>query len=318
MQTLLNKKAILTVNRLLQALIYAVLVAVFYLIATGRRPAIIIGSVAGLSFLIVGAGYLANQKGRRFELLIPLIFLAVILVLSLIQRLIGTLFEKKKMERTFKMYVDSSVVDEVTEKSPEELPAVGQRRNIAVLFVDICGFTTISETLEPEQVVEILNEYLSRVADAVKKYGRTLDKFIGDVAMAIFNAPGDQKDYCYCAVCAAQEILRRTDEIRGQFREKFGVEVTVGVGINCGEAIVGNIGYESRMDYTAIGDTVNTAARLEANAKPGQILISRSVYEAVSDRIGADDVGALSLKGKAREVQTYQVSEVRYIQQSGF
>lgn len=96
LQTLLNKKAILTVNRLLQALIYAVLVAVFYLIATGRRPAIIIGSVAGPSFLIVGAGYLANQKGRRFELLIPLIFLAVILVLSLIQRLIGTLFEKKE------------------------------------------------------------------------------------------------------------------------------------------------------------------------------------------------------------------------------
>ena len=107
------------------------------------------------------------------------------------------------MEWTLKMYVDSQVVDAITSKSPVELASVSERRHIAVLFVDIRGFTTISESLEPEQVVEILNEYLSLVAAAISHWGGTLDKFIGDAAMAIFNAPNDQPDYVLCAVCAA-------------------------------------------------------------------------------------------------------------------
>ena len=125
--------------------------------------------------------------------------------------------------------------------------------------------------------------------------------------MAVFNSPFDLDDYVYRAVCAAWDIVQGGIELEGKLLERFGRSVGFGVGVNCGPAVVGNIGCEFRMDFTAIGDTVNTAARLEANAKKGQVLISDVVYERVKDRILVDDVGAIPLKGKSNEVFVYSV-----------
>lgn len=214
------------------------------------------------------------------------------------------------MEQTLKLYVDSQVVDEISEKTPRELAQVSERKDIAVLFVDIRGFTSMSEALEPEQVVEILNEYLSLVARSIQKYDGTLDKFIGDAAMAVFNAPKDLDDYLFRAVCAADEIVRCSTHILEKYQKRYGKTVNFGIGINCGEAIVGNVGSESRMDYTAIGDTVNVAARLEANAAAGQILISETAAKRLQGRIQSTCIGPLKLKGKAKEVTVYQVDRI--------
>jgi len=176
--------------------------------------------------------------------------------------------------------------------------------------VDIRGFTPMSEGLEPEQVVEILNEYLALTTAAIFKNGGTLDKFIGDATMAVFNAPFNLDDYVYRAVCTARDIAAGSEELRRKLQERFGKTVSFGIGVNCGEAVVGNIGCDVRMDYTAIGDTVNTAARLESNAGRGQILISRNVYEAVRDRVRVTEIGAIPLKGKSKEVFVYQLDEV--------
>ena len=121
----------------------------------------------------------------------------------------------------------------------------------------------MSESLNPEEVVEILNEYLALTTNAIFKNGGTLDKFIGDATMAVFNAPFDLDDYIFKSVCAAKDIAAGSEMIDEMFKERFGKSVSFGIGVNCGEAVVGNIGCEFRMDYTAIGDTVNTAARLE-------------------------------------------------------
>ena len=159
--------------------------------------------------------------------------------------------------------------------------------------------------------MEILNEYLSLTTNSIFQNGGTLDKFVGDATMAVFNAPFDLEDYIYKAVCTARDMKAGADAIAEKFEKRFGKSVGFGIGVNCGNAVVGNIGCDFRMDYTAIGDTVNTAARLESNAKRGQILISKEVYEAVKDRVEVTPIGEIPLKGKTQGVFVYQLDEVK-------
>ena len=138
-----------------------------------------------------------------------------------------------------------------------------------------------------------------------------LDKFIGDAAMAVFNAPTDLEDYLFKAVSAAVDIKNCGETLGKRLQEQYGKTVNFGIGLNCGEAVVGNIGCEIRMDYTAIGDTVNTAARLESKAAGGEILISEALYERLKDRIDAQFKEDTSLKGKAFPVKVYSVLGVK-------
>ena len=310
LQSLLNDNVVITVNELFQAIFFAIMAALFYLLAVNRKLWVTILSHIIVLSTFISVGYALNYYGYRLSLLIPIIVFPCIIIIELIQRTLVSIYEKKRMEWTLKMYVDSQVVDAITSKSPVELASVSERRHIAVLFVDIRGFTTISESLEPEQVVEILNEYLSLVATAISHWGGTLDKFIGDAAMAIFNAPNDQPDYVLCAVCAAAEIAKSSEALRQKFEKRFHKTVSFGIGVNCGDAIVGNIGCSSRMDYTAIGDTVNVAARLEANAKPDQILVSQSVMDVISPYVASTLIGPLALKGKTKTVTAYEINQI--------
>ena len=168
----------------------------------------------------------------------------------------------------------------------------------------------MSENLDPEQVVDILNSYLELTTNSIFQNGGMLDKFIGDATMAVFNAPFDLDDYIFKAVKTALDIVACGDAIESKFLEKYGKSVGFGVGVHCDRAVVGNIGCSFRMDYMAIGDTVNTAARLEANAGRGQVLISEDVYEHIKDRITADPIGAIPLKGKSKSVFVYSLTGV--------
>lgn len=306
-QTLLNDKSVTDVPRLAMALLAGFITALFSVILRKKKK---LWHII-LQFLCIAVGiFIAmniNHMGLRVLLLVPMIFCILAIIINLFFNLIYANFEKRRMELTLKMYVDSQVVDQISDFTPMELSSVSARRNIAVLFVDIRGFTTMSESLEPEQVVSILNEYFSVVYSSIIAWNGTLDKFIGDAAMAVFNAPNDVDDYVFNAVCAADDIQKNFEPLREKFMSEYGKEVHLGIGINSGTAIVGNIGCMGRFDYTAIGDTVNTASRLESKALPGQILISETVYAEVESRVSVDRVGALSLKGKAQTVETYQI-----------
>ena len=218
---------------------------------------------------------------------------------------------KRRIEHAFKKYVAPQVVNEIAKSGTYELKLGGENRNIAVLFVDIRGFTPLSESLEPEQVVDILNSYLALTTSCIFRHGGTLDKFVGDATMAVFNAPFDTEDYVYKAVLTAWDIVQGGERIEKEFSERYGKSVGFGVGVNCGPAVVGNIGCDFRMDYTAIGDTVNTAARLEANAPRGTVYISSAVYEQVSDRITVEEIGEIPLKGKSKGVFVYSVTGIK-------
>ena len=297
-------------NKYIFGLISAVIAMLMYLLFRKFKPwlSLIIMIIVIITFVFVLAIF--NDYGTAYSI----IYLPMMLILSYIASLaLGYLRElkkKKKILNAFRKYVAPQVVEEIVKKGDFQIKVGGENRDIAVLFVDIRGFTTMSEVLEPEQVVEILNEYLTLTSKSIFDNLGTLDKFVGDATMAVFNSPFDLPDYEFKAVCAAMDIVNGGKALEKDLMAKYGRSVGFGVGVNVGPAVVGNIGCDFRMDFTAIGDTVNTAARLEANAKKGQVLISDALYERVKDRIEVEEIGEIPLKGKSKGVFVYEVTEV--------
>lgn len=242
--------------------------------------------------------------------LLPYFYVIFALILAYITSVIGQyLTERRERERVtslFGRYVSKSVVDEIL-SSKEELTVGGVRKDVTLMFVDIRGFTPLAEKMEPEDVITVLNEYLDFCTKSIFRYEGTLDKFIGDGVMSIFGAPIEQNDHSERAVLAALDMKKYAVRLIDDLQERYGVAVYFGIGINSGSAVIGNIGSEERVDYTAIGDTVNLAARLEANAKPGQILISSETYERVKDRFECIVLEPILVKGKEKPVQVYEV-----------
>ncbi|MBD5490203.1 MAG: adenylate/guanylate cyclase domain-containing protein [Lachnospiraceae bacterium] len=277
------------------------------------------------STVLLGAGIALNviatrgvyRQGRIMPTVLLPICLLLIYLIQVIRGYVTEIMRRRRVLNVFKQYVAPQIVDKISKDKDFELVLGGENRHVAVLFVDIRGFTTMSESLRPEEVVEILNEYLSLTTQAIFDHGGTLDKFVGDATMAVFNAPFDLDDYIYRAVCTAWDMQSGAAAIGEKCKERFGKSVSFGIGINCGNAVVGNIGCDFRMDYTAIGDTVNTAARLESNAAPGQILISSDAYEAVKDRVDATPIGEIPLKGKSQGVFVYQLDGLKSYNQGG-
>lgn len=258
----------------------------------------------------IGILVTANNNGHSFFIIYFPLVVFISFVYSVGMNYLLESRKKKKVLNAFRKYVAPQIVEEIAKKGDFEIKVGGENRDIAVLFVDIRGFTTMSEALEPEQVVEILNEYLTLTTKSIFDNSGTLDKFVGDATMAVFNSPFYLEDYEYKAVCAAMDIVKGGEAIEEKFQKRFGRSVGFGVGVNCGPAVIGNVGCDFRMDFTAIGDTVNTAARLEANAKKGQVLISDVLYERLKDRLEVAEVGEIPLKGKTKGVFVYEVKKV--------
>jgi adenylate cyclase len=217
-----------------------------------------------------------------------------------------SLREKEMIKRAFTRYVAREVVEEIL-KDPENLVLSGERRQVTVLFCDVRGFTPMSERLAPEEVVLLLNDFYTLMIETTFKFDGTLDKFLGDAVMAVFGAPMAHPDHSARAIRTA---LAMQEGITGlnERRVRDGKEaISVGIGVSAGEAVAGTVGTEDRMEYTVIGDSVNLAARLESNAKPGQILISHRTYERVRDLVDARPLGRIRVKGKEEEVEVYEV-----------
>ncbi len=291
-------------------LIAAVIAAALVLVCEKLSALMTAVVCAGTAVLKLTAGGLLFGVGYLWDNLTVPVMAVIIGVYFIALHYYKARAAKMSIEKAFSKYVAPQVVKEIAKSGTYEIKLGGENRDVAVLFVDIRGFTPLSESLEPEQVVDILNSYLELTTSCIFRHGGTLDKFIGDATMAVFNAPFDTEDYIYKAVLAAWDIVQGGNKIEEQFVERYGKHVGFGVGVNCGPAVVGNIGCDFRMDYTAIGDTVNTAARLEANAPRGTVYISNSVYEQVKDRITVEEVGEIPLKGKSKGVFVYSVTGI--------
>ncbi len=236
--------------------------------------------------------------------------LIVYLLFNVITKVIHEYRERMKTKSYFSRYVPEEVVEQIL-SDPSLINPGGEEKELTVLFTDIVGFTAISEQLTPSELVRLLNEYLSEMSYIIKKsYKGTLDKFIGDAIVAIFGAPFESPDDPVRAVEAALAMRDKVDELQKKWRER-GEKVVfdMGLGINTGQAVVGNIGSKERVNYTCIGDSVNVAARLEAATRDTdcKILISESTYQKVKEHFICEKIDNLRVKGKTEALTVYKV-----------
>ena len=188
--------------------------------------------------------------------------------------------EKKKIRGAFQYYLTASVINEML-KDPAKLKLGGDKKDLTVLFSDIRGFTTISEKLTPEELVALLNEYLTAMTNKVFQYDGLLDKYMGDAIMAVFGAPLDQPDHARRACLTALAMMKELHQLQKKWRDEGRPAFDIGIGINSGDMVVGNMGSEMRFDYTVMGDMVNLGSRLEGTNKEygTNIIISEFTYE---------------------------------------
>ncbi len=264
--------------------------------------------IATSFFYIIGCIYLFEKKGIFLNMLSPLGGMFLTYIITLIYRYLIIEREKKKIKNAFQHYVTSSVVAEIL-KNPDSLKLGGEKKILTVLFSDIRGFTELSEKLTPEEVVSILNEYFTEMTDIVFKYEGTLDKFIGDAIMVVYGAPVYFPDHAEKAVKTAIEMRDKMRELQLRWKKEGRVDFSIGIGINTGEMIVGNMGSRDRWDYTVVGDAVNLASRLEHQTRESRvdIIISEGTYNLVKDKIIVKELGEVMVRGKQKLVVIYEV-----------
>lgn len=277
-----------------------------------RRISALVGLMVAL---VMGVGliygnYTMFVQGTWVNIIYPLMTLIMVYLGITIFRYITEEREKKKIKGAFSFYVSSSVVSEIL-KNPEMLKLGGDKRIMTVLFSDIRGFTTISERMDPTALVSLLNEYLTAMSNVVYKYDGLVDKYIGDAVMAVWGAPLSQPGHALLACRTGLEMMSELDKLRAKWAEEEAdiPFIDIGIGLNSGAMIVGNMGSEQRFDYTVMGDAVNLSSRLEgANKQYGtNIIIGEMTFEQVKEDLYCRELDSVAVKGKELPVRIFEL-----------
>jgi adenylate cyclase len=283
------------------------------LVAVRRSALLVILVAVGALAAFLLAAQLAYDAGRVLGVAEPVLGLLIGTAGALIVHYALVTRERRHLRNLFSRFVPPEVVNEVVDRVDDDLRIGGVRRDGTVMFSDLRGFTSFSETQEPELVVEVVNRYLSEMSDAIQAHGGTLVSFMGDGIMALFGAPIEQPDHATRAVDAAREMLgERLPRFNAWLAERgIDREFRMGIGLNSGPVMSGNVGSERRLEYTAIGDTTNTAARLEGMTKgtDHQAFLSESTHERLGDA-PADivEVGEVEVRGREARLRVWALS----------
>lgn len=290
------------------------LIAILFGQAIDGMPSQIVSGLVTIGVLaaIGGAGYLALRAGIVIPTVAGLTAVALTFVVLTAINLLSEKEHSSMLRATFGRYVSPQILDYIL-AHPENVHLGGERRDLTILFSDIRGFTSISEAAEPEEVVEMLNEYLTKMVEILLAHGGTLDKFIGDAVMGFWNAPADDDDHPFHAVRCAIAMIEETARIRARWETGGKAAIRIGIGINTGEAVAGNIGAEQVWSYTVIGDAVNLASRLESKNKDysTEIIISEFTKARIGDAFETVYLDDVKVKGKDKAVKIYEVKGVK-------
>jgi len=209
----------------------------------------------------------------------------------------------------FGRYLTDEIADTLLE-SPEALTMGGERREISILMADIRGFTSFSTRRDPHEVMQVVNNYLSKMTDVIISHGGTIDEFIGDAILVLFGAPRPLADHAHRAVACACEMQKAMHAVNSENKENGFPEIATGIGVNTGEVVVGNIGSEKRSKYGVVGHNVNMAARIESYTQGGQILISEATRQACADRLTVQDTMSVTPKGFDHAIEIHDVESI--------
>jgi len=267
------------------------------------------GLVFGLMVMIATAYteiYLIKSSGVLLDFTWTLISQFITATVAFYLRFREQYKLRQLIKKQFEHYLDPRQVKRL-QNNPELLKLGGEKKYATFLFTDVRGFTSLSESLPPEEVTYIMNKALTAQQKAVQKFGGMVDKYIGDAMMAIFNAPLDQKDHETRAIDCALDIMKNMEDLNKEFKKKGMPSIAIGIGINSGKAVIGNMGSESRFDYTAIGDAVNTAARLESATKEVgvDLLIGESTAQFTKFELNL--ISTIKVKGKTDALDIYTI-----------
>lgn len=289
----------------------AILIAGFLLGFVLARTGVIAGGVTAFTLaaaFILFCQYMFSSQGLVLNLVYPVTVLIITYTAITGYKYLSESHQKKFIRDAFSSYLAPTVVKQLID-SPETLSLGGEERTITAFFSDVQGFTGISEKLTPNELVELLNEFLTEMTDVILEHEGTVDKFEGDAIIAFFGAPNYLENQAEVACMACIDMQARLEKMRARWREQGQPELHMRIGLCTGPAVVGNMGSKSRMDYTMMGDTVNTAARLEGVNKIYGIytLISDSTRHDAGDSIVTREIDSINVVGKAVPITVYQI-----------
>jgi adenylate cyclase len=289
-----------------------VLLALFAALVIWRlRPALAALAILAMLFAYVVAASEAFERGTVLNLLYPPLALLLGFVVLNGYQLVFEQAEQRALRRVLNRYLSPAVAAEVA-REPDQINLGGDLRTMTVLFSDIRGFTTLAERTPPRELVALLNEYLTAMVEVLFKHGGTLDKYMGDAIMAFWNAPQPQPDHAVRACHTALEMGATLDRLRAQWMARGVPALDIGIGLNTGPMIFGNMGSVLRTDFTVIGDSVNLGSRLEGlNKEYGtRIIIGASTREAAGDAFEYRFLDLVAVKGKTEPVAIYELLAV--------
>lgn len=267
-----------------------------------------LGIIALMMISYIAVCVLCYKFNFVVNVITPIMLQIITMVVAYSYRFILEGQSKEKIKSAMGKYISQDVMQNVV-KNIDALTLGGKRANVTVLFADIRGFTSMSENMSAEEVSMILNEYFTEIEPIIAKYNGVINKFIGDAVMAIFGEPIQDKNHALNAVKCANDMLEKVDDLQKKWLKEGKPKIEIGVGINTGEAFVGNIGSETRLEYTVIGDTVNLASRIESYNKvyKTRFLISATTYEKVRNIADVIKISEVAIRGKAKKLNIYEV-----------
>ncbi|MDH5717997.1 MAG: adenylate/guanylate cyclase domain-containing protein [Spirochaetia bacterium] len=273
---------------------------------------VIIGVIVFLILFIAETFTVFNFFNFVHHFIAPILEMSVVLIAITAYKVLTEEENVKYIRSTFSKFVSKDVVNELM-ANPESLKLGGEKKEITVFFSDIRGFTGMSEALTPEDLVHLLNDYLSAMTEIILGYKGTIDKYMGDAIMAFWGAPLQQKEHAYLACLASLKQMQELKKLQEKWAEKKLPVIDIGIGLNTGFSVAGNMGSSHRMDYTVMGDSINLGSRLEGTNKMygTNIIISEYTYEKVKDKIIARELDSIRVKGKIEPVTIYELIDIK-------